>query len=235
MRLGTSPKGGRKFVSRTLVLVFCLSVSVQALAKADKIATPVLTQARGSSTAIVLQWTNMDGESGYRIDRAIDPEKGFVGVGQTNADVLTWQDTDAAQGSVYYYRVVARSTGGDSLPSNYVGAVRLSAPVPAASDLEVSFKSNEVILKWASVIGAEAYAVSIGSSPGASDIKNAELVTTPQCGPLSLSAGTYYWRVQAVNKTNLGESDASKEHRFAVGANAPRIRLKPSSLTITGP
>ena len=67
-----------------------------------------------------LTWAdNSSDESGFRIERTDGPGGSFAMAGIVGANVTTYTDTGPfAQGTPYYYRVIATSAAGDSTPSD---------------------------------------------------------------------------------------------------------------------
>ena len=66
-----------------------------------------------------LSWTDVSGETGYRIERSTDRTT-WTSLGTTTAGVTTFTDTTAAALTHYYYRVYAVVGGTDSLDGNVV-------------------------------------------------------------------------------------------------------------------
>lgn len=93
-----------------------------------------VTPTPSSSSQIVLVWTDVEGETGYRIERSTDGV-GWTEIGTTGADVTTYIDGGLAPSTTYSYRVFATNLGGDSPPSEVVSATTLDAvtDTPAAS------------------------------------------------------------------------------------------------------
>jgi hypothetical protein len=86
-------------------------------------AAPVLLTATGSATSVDLEWGDVEGELGYRIERSPDGTTGWTGIGSTGQDVTSYTDTGLASTTTYYYRVVTvTSDGGSSSPSNVLSA-----------------------------------------------------------------------------------------------------------------
>jgi hypothetical protein len=97
-------------------------------------AAPVLLSATGSATSVDLEWSDVDGESGYRIERSPDGASGWAGIGTTGQGVTSYKDDGLASGTTYYYRVVAlTSDGGSSDPSTALVATT-DASGPSTSD-----------------------------------------------------------------------------------------------------
>jgi hypothetical protein len=67
---------------------------------------------------IDLSWTDVAGETGYKVQRSPDGTTNWIQVGSTGANLTTFSDTGLGSGTTYYYRVVATNPGGDSPASN---------------------------------------------------------------------------------------------------------------------
>lgn len=74
-----------------------------------------------SDAAISLRWTDIVGESGYRIERSDDGIT-WVQVGTTSANTSTFSDSLISGANIYKYRVRAFNALGDSSPSNIASA-----------------------------------------------------------------------------------------------------------------
>jgi hypothetical protein len=95
---------------------------VSATTTVDTSTAPVLTSATGSATSIDLEWSDVDGELGYRIERSPDGTSGWTETGTTGLDVTSYTDAGLASATTYYYRVVALTSAGESPPSTVVSA-----------------------------------------------------------------------------------------------------------------
>jgi hypothetical protein len=85
------------------------------------------------------------------------------------------------------------------------------------------FESFDIALSWGEVVGADKYKVVV-----ASDAKFAKPVheSTGAAGvktSVHLPAGTYYWKVRAVDKDGL-EGRPTTVHRFMVDATPPKLK-----------
>ena len=100
-------------------------------------AAPVLLSATGSATSVDLEWSDVDGESGYRIERSPDGTS-WDQLGNTGQGVTSYLDTGLESSTTYYYRVVAiTSDGGSSDPSTALPATT-DASGPSTSDANAS-------------------------------------------------------------------------------------------------
>jgi fibronectin type 3 domain-containing protein len=102
------------------------TASVSATTRPTAVST--VTAAASGTSQINLSWTNVNGETGYRIERSTDQSK-WTQVGTTGANVTTFANTGLTAGTRYYYRVIALNSAGSST-SPTVSAVTASNPTP---------------------------------------------------------------------------------------------------------
>jgi len=120
-----------------------------------------LTATAQSSSAIALSWNpgvvavaaEVDAPaSGYKIERSLSPDSGFAQVGFVATNTTTYTDTGLNPITLYYYRVRAYNSSGDSAFSNVASAMTLSTPPDAIakpSDLTATAtSSSSVKLSW---------------------------------------------------------------------------------------
>jgi hypothetical protein len=89
--------------------------------------TPVVTVTLSSSSEITLSWSDVAGETGYRIERSTDGLT-WTEIGTTGADVTSYADGGLAPSTTYSYRVFASNLGGDSPASAVESAATPDAP-----------------------------------------------------------------------------------------------------------
>jgi glucose/arabinose dehydrogenase len=103
--------------------------------------TPVAPTGLIATTAganrVTLAWSNVAGETGYRVERSVGGGA-FTQVGTTATNVVTFTNTGLTAGTTYTYRVKAYNAAGDSTPSATAQATTLPAVIrinfqPAAS------------------------------------------------------------------------------------------------------
>ena len=75
-----------------------------------------------------LSWSDVAGETIYLIQRSADGQSGWLNVGSTVPDDTTFSDVSVPTSRKYFYRVVARGAGGDSLPSAVVATGTTQTP-----------------------------------------------------------------------------------------------------------
>ncbi|MEO6785913.1 MAG: fibronectin type III domain-containing protein, partial [Chthoniobacteraceae bacterium] len=67
-----------------------------------------------SSGSIAISWSDVSGESSYKIERSLDGVSGWVQVAEVPWDFTGYTDTGLATGTSYSYRVRASNNAGDS-------------------------------------------------------------------------------------------------------------------------
>lgn len=104
-----------------------------------------------SSSRIDLTWSDVSGETGYKIERSTDGTT-WTQIATTSANATSYSNTGLNSATAYSYRVKANNAGGDSAPSNVTSVTTLTAPaLPTAptSLSAVAAGSNRVNLTWA--------------------------------------------------------------------------------------
>jgi len=93
---------------------------------------PVVTW--GSKGGLTLNWRDVAGETGYEVWRSTSTSPSsfakITALPDPAANVTTYTDTTAAQGQTYYYKVLAKSSVGNSPLSAYVSGTTLPLPSP---------------------------------------------------------------------------------------------------------
>jgi hypothetical protein len=87
-----------------------------------------LTVTSWTTSQLILNWRNVSGNIGYRIQRSTDGVN-FIPLGKVGTNVPSFTDRGLSSGTTYYYRVFALSPFGDS-PSSLVASnhTRTSGP-----------------------------------------------------------------------------------------------------------
>jgi glucose/arabinose dehydrogenase len=83
-----------------------------------------LTATTTGARRINVSWSNVSGESGYRVERATGSGS-FSQIASTAANVVTYTDTTAAAATTYTYRVRSYNASGNSAPSSTAQATTL--------------------------------------------------------------------------------------------------------------
>jgi regulation of enolase protein 1 (concanavalin A-like superfamily) len=106
---------------------------------------------------IVLNWRDVSGETGYRVERSTDGGTTFTTLATVGANIPSYTDATVVQYTQYKYRVVATSAVGDS-PAT---AVATESPrLSTLTGLKIaSVASNAIGLQWNAVTGATGYKI----------------------------------------------------------------------------
>jgi hypothetical protein len=152
----------------------------------------------GNNNQFILNWRDVTGETGYRLERSTDGVN-FTTVVTVGANVPAYTDNGISRFATYYYRVVATSTLGDSLASavatNSIGL----APSGVAPD--------QVPLQWNAVSGAASYRVERSTNGGATFTALATVTGATTYTDTTVSPSTtYYYRVAGQNGSSQGVS-----------------------------
>lgn len=157
-----------------------------------------------SASAIDLSWGDVEGESGYKVERKTGAGGTYAQVGSNlAADTVVFHDTGLSAGTTYYYRVSVLSSVGSS---NEQSAITLSA-APSLAVL-TGVTTSQISLSWGSVAGNAGYKVERSA-----DNSTWQQIATPAQGATGytdtglLSGTLYYYRVKTVNAS--GDSAAS--------------------------
>jgi len=167
-----------------------------------------LTANANSSSQIDLVWADVEGESGFRVERSSDGAGGWSTVGQTGPGETSWSDGGLSQGTTYYYRVVATNVAGDSPPSNTASATTSIDPASPTTVTAVASSPTQIDLEWTDVANETGYRLerSDGSGGWTTVATTGQDVTSSS--DTGLTPGTTYsYRVFATNAA--GDSPAS--------------------------
>ncbi len=183
-----------------------------------------------TATTVTVIWSAVSGATSYLVERSSDGVTGWTSVGTTATTSLT--DTNLANGTTYYYRVLASNSVGSGTPSNVAAVPTL----PAAVTLTGSVASAmEIDLNWNDVTGETGFLVqesldghtftplnSFGSDTAASFPTVGQGVTSLQVGGLN-PATMYYFKVTAEDAS--GGTDSNVISATTSAANPPHSSI----------
>jgi hypothetical protein len=120
--------------------------------------------------SLVLSWSdNANNETGYSVERSSDG-RSFAQIAQLAADAGAWTDSGLNSGSVYYYRVRAFNSSGNSAYSNAASAqTQAAAATNSAPTVTISGPSNN---------SSYAYGATVNFSGSASDTQDGNLTSS---------------------------------------------------------
>jgi transcriptional regulator CtsR len=195
-------------------------------APSNLVATP------SSSSQINLTWQdNSSDETGFKIERKTGSGS-YSQIATVGAGVTSYSNTLLSASTIYYYRVRAYNTAGNSAYSNEASATTLPPPPPAPtlkSPASASTVPNLTPrLEWNASSGAVSYGIQISTSSSFANLVVNETGITNlyyDIAPGILKWNTtYYWRVNARNSFGSTSSwSTSRYFKTAVGPppNAP--------------
>jgi hypothetical protein len=175
-----------------------------------------------SQTQINLSWTdNSSNETGFKIERSTDGTN-YNQIDTVGANVNSYQNTGLTANTLYYYRVRAYNTGGDSGYSNVRSATTLpNSPADPTGLSATAVAYNQINLAWTDNATNESNYYIERSLDGT----NYSLIATTSANAISYnnsglsSNTTYYYRVRARN--NGGYSNYSNTASAITYLNLP--------------
>ena len=150
---------------------------------------------RGESGKPALSWFRLANVNHYEIYRAQGTSNDFAKLYETN--YLSYSNTSAVPGTTYTYKV--RAIFKDGTASPFSEAVTITAVCPQVTKLAVGGdESGRPLLTWATVNGANGYAVYRSESADGEFAKVASVSTTKYADTAAENGKTYYYYVIAV-------------------------------------
>ena len=206
-----------------------------------KLQKPTLTLTVDSTTQITLNWNQIAGNTGYKIERKIGAGA-WADLTTKPGDLNFHVDSGLTPGTTYYYRVSTNSAVGYSLPSNEPIAV--TRPLAPTLNAPTGVTNTQMVLGWAAVTGAATYTLQkkLSTDP----VESYTDILTPDCTEIAATSctvsgltpnETYAFRVKAINTG--GESAWSIEQTRTAAlavptwaATTPTLRTN-ASMTFT--
>jgi titin len=105
---------------------------VSATTSAGPLVATTLACSSTTPDSIDLTWTDVDGETGYRIERSPDGVSDWTTIATTGQDVTAYTDAGLSPGTTYSFRVFAENEAGES-PASNVAAATTAPEAPPAS------------------------------------------------------------------------------------------------------
>jgi fibronectin type 3 domain-containing protein len=200
--------------------------------------TPTLNSANAGNGSVALAWS-APGSNGGSAITAYKVYRGTSSGGETLlttlGNVTSWTDTNAANGTTYYYKVSAVNSVGEGAASNEKSGT--PATVPGGPALNNATAGNgSVALAW-SAPGSNggsaitAYKVYRGTSSGGETLLTTLGNVTSWTDNNTANGTTYYYEVSAVN--SMGEGVASNE-RSATPSQPANVPSAPALTSAAG-
>lgn len=150
-----------------------------------------------STSQLVLNWRETNGETGYRIERSTDGGTNWSTLGTVGKNVPSYFNSGLGYATTYSYRVTPTFTDGDGPVSPVITTSTRLNPVTGLAI--TSLTSTQIDLNWSAVTGATGYRIE-RSSDGTT-YSTLTTVTTPGYSNTGLSPlNEYYYRVAATNQ-----------------------------------
>ena len=178
--------------------------------------TPVISSATANNGEVSIKWDAVPAAESYDL---YWNTTGNVVITDSKIQFVSsvFIHTGLVRGGVYYYRLSARNTGGESeLSPEVTVTIPPSPPVP-----KLHADSDTAVLKWDPVFGAESYSVYSDTKPGVTaGSKRASNQESPFKATDLRPGQTYYYRIAAVN---AGGESLSEEVAVALRPTSPII------------
>ena len=108
-----------------------------------EISRPVLqVTSSESGSGLGLVWTNVKGAVSYSVNRSNNPEGPYTPIASGITDV-NYTDTYVANGTTYYYMIIATVNGSDSLKSNIASATTKTSTTGKRALLIITMQNGE--------------------------------------------------------------------------------------------
>jgi hypothetical protein len=190
-----------------------------------------VTASAVSSTEVDVRWSDVAGESGYRVERSPDGAAGWSAVADLDRNVTAQLDTGLVAGSTYFYRVVTVTDGGDASVSDVASVTTMIDPAdPPTVVNAVAVSSSQVDLNWSDVATETGYRIE-RSLDGTSDwitIGTTGQDVTDYSDAGLMSGTAYAYRVIATN--DAGDSVPSEVVTVTTGTDVATTPSDPPAV-----
>ncbi|MFC2095299.1 fibronectin type III domain-containing protein [Candidatus Bipolaricaulota bacterium] len=156
---------------------------------------------------VQVSWDAVFGASSYKVYRAPSPGGTYSSIGTTG--LTSYDDTSAAAGATYSYKVKAFGVCGEGPLSEYDSGYRIALPeTPTGINASDGGGCNYVAITWGSVAGATEYELYRSTSFGSGYSSLGTIATTYWEDSSAVAGTTYYYKIRAIN--DCGESSLSR-------------------------
>ena len=226
------------------------SLSSGEVSAVTKPAAPVLNAPTGiTTTQVTLGWTNVEGETGYKVERKQGAGE-WSEITTRGVNVVSFTDTGLTSNTQYYYRVRASNASGDSAYSGEQPVLTLFTSPTLISAAGSSM--TQIDLAWSNVEDETGYTVQVAScnynNNGDSDVvycttaysywSSWSNIATPGADVTShshtgLSSG-YAYKYRVIANTTGNSSAPSNEIVGWTHMTAPTLTIAPVDITSLG-
>ena len=172
------------------------------------LSAPSGLSASGAAAQVALDWTAVSGASSYTMywDNSTGVSTSSNAITSISTDNYTHSSLD--NGTAYYYKVATVNSAGTGTLSSEVNATTLVL-LAAPDNVSASGASGTITLNWNAVSGADNYTLYWDNVSGITSSDTAiPSITNDNYTHSSLSDGTYYYKVAAVNDNGTGALSA---------------------------
>lgn len=155
-----------------------------------------------STTSLIVNWKDVSGDTGYRLERSSDGGATFSTIATVPANIPTYTDIGLSVGTAYTYRVVTLSAAGESAPSaNVVGGTRLNTVTGAAIDATTP---TAVTLHWTDLPNETNYQIQRSTdATNWTTVANVGADVTTYTDPGASPLTEYYYRVYGTTAASI--------------------------------
>jgi len=172
-----------------------------------------------SSGKVKLVWDKQTSAAKYYVYRSTTKSSGYKKIGQTTS--LSYTDTTGVAGKLYYYKILAIKSNGDTLKASAAIARTCDCAQPKISYIGNVASTGKIKLQWKDVKNANRYDIYRRTENG-SYVKMKTFSTTFNTGKTysyintSAEAGKkYYYKIVARNTNNVGADSAASAEKSA--------------------
>lgn len=184
-----------------------------------------------SNTKIDLIWNDVANEDSFKIERSLSVSGPFTHIANNPANDTTYCDAGLLGSTIYFYRVRAYNSGGNSGYSNVASDTTLADPPTAPTNLFASSVSNtQIDLSWTDNSNNETgFVITRSLSFGGPYLPvDSTVADDNNFSDTGLSGSTqYFYQVYAYNNTNSSSSNIASA---TTGVNPP---IAPSNLSFS--
>jgi fibronectin type 3 domain-containing protein len=173
---------------------------------------PTLSVSGVSGGTVSLTWSTTSGYS-YDIYRATSAG-GESNRPYSSSSSVPWSDTGLTNGTTYYYKITAISSGVEGALSNEVSA----KPIPAPPTLTAVATTSQIQLSWTAPTGATSYILYRGTGTGSTPVSYQTGLTGTSYTDTGLVSGAVYTYSVSAAGTNWTGAQSSVVTSAALAA-----------------